>query len=224
LGLNNRHRLLAANIGLASRCRILVLDYRLAPEYPFPAALEDCIAAYKWLLEEGIAPHKIIFAGDSSGANLALASLMSIRDAGESLPAACVCMSPVTDLAGTGRTFYSNRDALITPGFILSMARHYAGDQDVRMPLISPHYGDMTNLSPLLIQVGEDEILLGDAERLADNARKAGVEVQLDVWESMWHVWHINLPHLPEANKAVAEIGSFIRAHIEESATGTEKN
>jgi acetyl esterase/lipase len=213
MGLDKRHRLLAANIGLASGCRILAVDYRLAPEYPFPAALDDCLAAYRRLLEEGFPPHKIIFAGDSSGANLALASLMSIRDAGDPLPAACVCISPVTDLAGTGRTFYSNSDALLNPGFILSMARHYAGDRDVRMPLISPHYGDFTNLPPLLVQAGEDEILLGDAERLADNARKAGVEVQFDVWESMWHVWHINIPYLPEANKAVAEIGKFIISH-----------
>jgi acetyl esterase/lipase len=220
LGLNNRHRLLAANIGLASRSRVLAVDYRLAPEDPFPAALDDCLASYRWLLEEGYDSHKIIFAGDSSGGNLALASLISIRDAGESLPAASVCISPVTDLAGTGRTFYSNRDPLLTPEFILSMASHYAGDQDVRLPLISPYYGDLANLPPLLVHAGEEEILLSDAERLADNARKAGMEVRLDVWERMWHVWHINIPYLPEANQAVAEIGIFIRSHLKGPAEG----
>lgn len=223
LGLNNRHLLMAAHIALASRSRLLAVDYRLAPEHPFPAALDDSLAVYRWLLNEGIPPHKIVFAGDSSGANLALAALISLRDAGEPLPAAAVCISPVTDLAGTGTTFKSNNDPLLTPEFILSMANHYAGGQDVQTPLISPHYGDLAGLPPLLIQAGKDEILLSDAERLADNASKAGVEVQLDVWEKMWHVWHVNVPHLPEADQAVAEIGRFIFLQIRKAGSTNEK-
>src|SRR5574341_2130342 len=177
MGWSNLHRRMVAHICQAAASRALAVDYRLAPEHPFPAALEDCLTVYHWLLKNGTSPQNIVIAGDSAGGNLTLAALMSLCDAGDPLPAAAVCISPMTDLAGTGESFNTNKDPLLTARFALSMARHYAGNQDPRLPLISPHYGNLTGLPPLLIQVGEDEILLSDAVRLADNARTVGVEV-----------------------------------------------
>jgi len=214
LGWYNIHRVLAAHIGQASYSRVLAVDYRLAPEHPFPAALEDSLVAYRWLLKDGIESDKIVIAGDSAGGNLALATLMSLCDAGEPLPAATVCISPMTDLTGTGKTLFTKKDALLTANFAISMSRHYIGNHDAHLPLISPHYGDMTGLPPLLIHAGEDEILLSDAKRLANNARYAGIDVTLVVWPKMWHVWHMYVPYLPEAKQAVDEIGDFIRKHI----------
>lgn len=211
LGWNNSQRWMVAHICQAAASRALAVDYRLAPEDPFPAALEDCLAAYRWLLKSGTSPRQIVIAGDSAGGNLALATLMALRDAGDPLPAAAVCISPMTDLAGTGESFSTNKDPLLTARFALSMARYYAGNQDPRLPLISPHYGNLGGLPPLLIHVGEDEILLSDAARLTDNARAAGVDVSLVIWPKMWHVWHAFVPYLPEAQQAVNAMGDFIR-------------
>ena len=219
LGWYQNHRSLVARIGQASHCRVLAVDYRLAPENPYPAALEDSITAYRWLLKDGIAPDQTVIAGDSVGANLAIATLMALRDAGDPLPAAAVCISPMTDLACTGETFHTNKDVLLTAKFALLMSRHYVGNEDPRSPLISPHYGNMMGLPPLLVHAGEDEILLSDAERLADNARNAGVNVRLAVWPRMWHVWHIWGPHLPEAKQAVDAIGDYVREHVGNALT-----
>jgi acetyl esterase/lipase len=188
------------------------VDYRLAPEHPFPAALEDCLAAYRWLLGTGISPLDIVIAGDSAGGNLTLTTLLSLRDAGDPLPAAAVCIAPMTDLEGTGESFRTKDDPALTAEFALKVARHYAGDHDLRLPLLSPYHGDLRGLPPLLIQVGGDEILLSDATRLADDARAAGVEVHLAVWPKMWHVWHVFAPSLPEARRAIDDIGAFIRS------------
>jgi acetyl esterase/lipase len=214
LGWKDSHRSLVAHICQSASSQALAVDYRLAPEYPFPAALEDCLAAYKWLLSDGTSPKQIVIAGDSAGANLALATMMSLRDTGDPLPAAAVCISPMTDLAGTGDTFYSKKDALLTSRFALTLAHYYIGNQDPHNPLISPHYGCLDGLPPLLIHVGEDEILLSDSIRLADKARSAGVDVNLKVWPKMWHVWHTFVPYLPEAKQAVNEIGLFIRKYL----------
>ena len=213
-GWYNSHRWLVAHIGQAAKSRALAVDYRLAPEEPFPAALEDCLAVYRWLLKDGTPPEQIVMAGDSAGGNLVLTTLMALRDAGDPLPAAAVCISPMTDLAGTGESFSGNKDALLTAKFALLMARHYYGNQDSRLPLISPHNGNLTGLPPLLIQVGEDEILLSDAKRLADNARTVGVTVRLVVWPKMWHFWHGYVPYLPEARQAVEAIGKFVCEHV----------
>jgi epsilon-lactone hydrolase len=214
LGWYHNHRVLAAHIGLASRSRVVAVDYRLAPEHPFPASLDDCLAVYRRLIKDGIAANQMVIAGDSAGANLALAVLFTLRDANETLPAAAVCISPMTDLAFTGRSAHTRKDALLNAEFARKMSRLYVGNHDARAPLISPHYGDLTGLPPLLIHSGEDEILLSDAERLADNARHAGVDATLTVWPKMWHVWHILAPHLPEAMQAVDEIGGFVQRHI----------
>ncbi len=211
---NNIERRMAAHICQAAASRALAVDYRLAPEHPFPAALEDCLTVYHWLLKNGTSPENIVIAGASAGGNLTLAMLLSLRDAGDPLPAAAVCISPVTDLAGTGESFLAKQDPALTAEFVLTMNRHYAGNQDLRSPLLSPHYGNLRGLPPLLIQVGEDEILLSDATRLADNARAAGVDVSLVIWPKMWHVWHLFAPSLPEAQLAINAIGTFIRERI----------
>ena len=163
LGWYHTHRVLAAYIGRASRSRVAAVDYRLAPEHPFPAALDDCLAVYRCLINDGINPERIVIAGDSVGANLTLAVMLTLRAADEPLPAAAVCISPMTDLAFTGEHFYTRKDALLTAEFVRSMAIHYVGGQDVYNPLISPLYGDLKGLPPLLVHAGKDEILLGDA-------------------------------------------------------------
>ena len=211
LGWNNNYRVLAAYIAQAASSRLVAVDYHLAPEYIFPTQLDDCLKAYRRLIKDGSKPHHIVLAGDSAGANLVLAMLMALCDAGETLPSAAVCMSPMTDLACTGQTFNTGKDALLKAEFALSMSRKYIGHQNVYYSLISPHYGDFTGLPPILIQAGKDEILLSDAERLAENARLAGVDVTLTVWPKMWHLWHIFIPYLPEARQAVDEIGCFIQ-------------
>ncbi len=199
LGWTNLHRRMVIHLCQAAACRALAVDYRLAPEHPFPAALEDCLTIYHWLLKNGTTPQNIVIAGDSAGANLTLTTLMSLRDVGDPLPAAAVVLSPMTDLAGTGESFRIKQDPALTVTFALTMARHYAGNRDLRLPSLSPHYGDLRGLPPLLIQVGEDEILLSDATRLADHARAAGVDANLVIWPGMWHGWHLFVPSLPEA-------------------------
>jgi acetyl esterase/lipase len=215
LGWTNLHRRMVTYLCRAGMSRALAVDYRLAPEYPFPAALEDCLTVYRWLLTRAISPQNIVMVGDSAGANLTLSTLMSLRDAGDELPAAAVCISPMTDLVGTGDSFQIKQDPALTASFALTMARHYAGDQDLHLSLLSPHYGNLDGLPPLLIQVGEDEILLSDATRLADHARRSGVDARLVIWPHMWHVWHLFAPSLPEARQAIQAIGVFIREHVE---------
>ena len=214
MGWSNLHRRMVAYICQAAASRALAVDYRLAPEHPFPAALEDCLAAYRWLLKNGTAPQNLVIAGDSAGGNLTLATLLALRDASDPLPAAAVCISPMTDLAGTGESFRTKHDPTLVVKFALTMARHYAGGHDLHLPLLSPHYGNLRGLPPLLIHVGEDEILVSDATRLADNARAAGVDVSLVIWPKMWHVWHLFAPHLPEARQAIHAIGAFVRGRV----------
>jgi len=202
----------------AAACRALAVDYRLAPEAPFPAALEDCLTAYRWLLKTGTPADQIVIAGDSAGGNLTLTTMMALRDAGDPMPAGSVCISPMTDLACTGESFNTRKDALLTPKQARDFARYYAGEQDPRLPLISPCYGDLSGLPPLLIHAGGDETLLSDAQRLADRARAAGVDVRLDIWPHLWHVWHVYTPFMPEARQAVEAIGAFVRTRVK-SAT-----
>jgi epsilon-lactone hydrolase len=215
LGWSNTERRMLAYICQAARCRALVVDYRLAPENRFPAALTDCFSAYCWLLGTGVSPQKIVIAGDSAGGNLALSTLLALRDAGEPLPGAAICISAVTDLECTGESFNTNKDPSLTTGFVKTMIQHYIGEQNPRLPLISPHHGNLGGFPPMLIQVGGDEILLSDSVRLAENARIAGVDVQLAIWPKMWHVWHTLVPVLPEAKQAIREIGTFIQLHLD---------
>jgi acetyl esterase/lipase len=214
LGLHNLERRMLARMCQGAGVRALAVHYRLAPEQPFPAALEDCLAVYRWLSRSGISPLDIAVVGTSAGGNLVLATLMSLRDAGDPLPGAAVCISPMTDLAGTGESFHNDQDPALRAEFALSMARYYAGTRDRRLPLCSPYCADLRGLPPLLIHVGGDEILLSDAMRLRDAARSAGVDVTLVVWPRMWHGWHMFAPYLPEARQAVNDIGAFVRKHL----------
>jgi acetyl esterase/lipase len=207
------HRFLAANIANAAKARALIIDYRLAPEAPFPAAVEDAQAAYLWLLANDVAPGNIVVAGDSAGGGLALAMLVALRDSGEPLPAAVVCLSPWVDLAGTGE-YCARRvkaDLIVDPTMGLKSAEMYLRDADPRAPLASPVYANLGGLPAMLVQVAADELLLSDSVRLAERARADGVKVTLEIWEGMQHVWQLVASFLPEGQQAVDRIGEFIR-------------
>jgi len=209
------HRDLISRLGRAAGMRSLAVDYRLAPEHPFPAALDDATTAYRWLLSEGFDPARIVLAGDSSGGGLALATLVKLRDDGVPLPARAVLLSPWTDLALTGDSVTRNasRDPINRARYLEISPPLYAGSEDVKNPLISPLYADPAGLPPLLIQVGSDETLLDDSTRFAERARAAGVDVTLEIWPGMFHVFQMSARFLPEARRAIEVAGAFMRAH-----------
>src|ERR671930_750563 len=208
------HRDLAGRLSRAAAARVLVIDYRLAPEHPFPAAVEDATAAYRWLVSRGTDPAHIAIAGDSAGGGLTLATLIALRDGGDPLPAAAACLSPWVDLEGGGASMTSKAavDPFVRREMIQFMAQQYLGGRDLRTPLAAPLYADLQGLPPLLIQVGTAEVLLDDATRIAERARAAGVEVSLEVWDDMIHVWQLFAPILAEGQQAIKRIGAFIRA------------
>ena len=211
------HRDLIAQIALVSGCRVLAINYRLAPEHRFPAALDDAQAAYGWMLGRGFQPGNIAFAGDSAGGNLALATMVSLRERGLPLPSAALLMSPWTDLAATGASYVSRAEAdpIHQRPMILALAKNYLGEQDDSCdPLVSPLYADLTGLPPLLIQVGDRETVLDDSIMFADKARTAGVQVDLHVWDGMFHVFQMFGTELPEAHQAITEIASFLDRHL----------
>ncbi|HEX4210552.1 MAG TPA: alpha/beta hydrolase, partial [Candidatus Binataceae bacterium] len=196
--------------------RVLGIDYRLAPEHPFPAAVEDAVAAYRWLLAQGLQPSRIAVAGDSAGGGLTIATLVAIRDAKLAVPAAGVCLSPWVDMEGIGESMTSKAsvDPVVQKQGLLGMAQAYLGGKDPRTPLAAPLYADLKGLPPLLIQVGEAETLLDDSKRLADRAKAAGVKVTLEPWKEMIHVWHLFAPFLPEGQEAIDGIGKYLRTTI----------
>lgn len=210
MGSRNTHRGLAGRLARAARARVLLPDYRLAPEHPFPAAVEDATACWRWLVSEGYSPKRMVIAGDSSGGGLTLATLLALKAASDPLPACAVGLSPWTDLEGKGATAEPGAvdDPMLTPEGVRSSGQQYAGDH-LRHPLASPLYGDLHNLPPLLIQVGTREILLSDSTRFAEKAQTAGVKVTLEIEEGLIHVWHM-FSDVPEAQSAIARIGAFI--------------
>jgi phosphinothricin tripeptide acetyl hydrolase len=216
IGSPRSHRHLAAAIARSAGLPALLLDYRLAPEHPFPAALEDAVAAFEWLLARGIAPERIVLAGDSAGGGLTVATLLALRD--RQLPGAGggVCISPWVDLTCSGATYTTKKDAdpIVTSESITMMARAYIGGGDPRRPLVSPLFADLRGLPPLLVQVGSEEVLLDDARGLGERARAAGVDVTIREWPTMIHVWHWFLPMLTEAERAIDDIGAFVRARL----------
>jgi monoterpene epsilon-lactone hydrolase len=214
-------RNLAAGIADACAARVLSLDYRLAPEHPFPAALEDALGAYRWLLSQGFAPQALALAGDSAGGGLCVALLVALRDAGDPLPTAAALISPDVDLTRTGESLRTRAraDPMLEPEQIRIYTRAYAAGQDLRHPLLSPVYADLRGLPPLLIHVGQDEILLSDSERLAQRAAAAGVDATLEVWPHMWHDWHSFAAWMPEARRALDRLGQFVRDHLERAAS-----
>jgi acetyl esterase/lipase len=210
------YRSLAARLSLATGARVLVVDYRLAPEHPFPAAIEDAVRAYQWLLGLGFEPGRIAIAGDSAGGGLAAATLLSIRDAGLAGPAAAVLMSPMLDLEATGEsmTTKAGEDPMVQRTNVLLSAKRYLDGADPRSPLASPLYGDLARLPPVLIQVGTAECLLDDSRRFAARARQAGVRVSIEEWEHMIHVWQLFAPMLDEGRQAIDRIGEFVRERL----------
>jgi epsilon-lactone hydrolase len=210
------HRDLMTRLVVATSIRVLGLNYRLAPVHPFPAALEDAAAAYRCLLQLGLEPRRIAIAGDSAGAGLALATTIAVRDEGLPLPGAIVCLSPWVDLALTGESMETKarEDPIVSREMLSGWGKFYLGDRDPRTPLASPLYADLSQLPPMLIQVGSSEVLLDDATRLAERASAVGVDTVLEVWHEMIHVWQIFAPILPEARQAIERIGKFIRKHL----------
>jgi monoterpene epsilon-lactone hydrolase len=191
---------------------VWMLEYRLAPEHPFPAALEDAVAGYQWLADNMSKPGRLFVMGDSAGGGLALSMLLKLRDDGAQLPAAAVALSPWTDLALTGPSLQSDAaaDPMINADDLPEFAHLYLGGADPRSPYASPLYGDTAGLPPVLIQVGSDEILRDDAVRMAERLRKHNPLGRLEVWPRMPHGWQLFVPVLPEAHRAIAHIGEFI--------------
>lgn len=213
IGCIRTYRRMCAELASSANCRVLAVEYRLGPEHRFPAAVEDAAAAYRWLLDQGYDPGKIIVGGDSAGGGLTLATLIYTRDQGYPLPAAGIALSPWTDLACTGDSVRCNsrQDPLLAGQDLQVWAGRYLGSADPRTPLASPIYADLQGLPPLLIQVGSREVLLDDARRLADSAMRAGVQVELEEWEGMWHVWQLFSLIVPESGSAIDKLGRFCR-------------
>ncbi|HUN39474.1 MAG TPA: alpha/beta hydrolase [Acetobacteraceae bacterium] len=213
IGSLDSHRHAVAEIGRASAARTLAIDYRMAPEHPFPAAVQDALAAYRFLLESGIKPGRICIAGDSAGGGLVVAAMLAIRGANLPQPGCGWCISPWVDLACSGGSMQDNaaRDPTVQKAGVLEFAGIYLAGADPRSPLASPIHGDLHGLPPLLIQVGSVETLLDDALMLARTAALADVHVELQVWPEMIHVWHLFFPMLAAGRRAIAVGGGFVR-------------
>jgi epsilon-lactone hydrolase len=210
------HRSVTSRLATWSNASLFALDYRLAPEHPFPAALEDALAAYRALIAAGAPPSRIMVAGDSAGGGLALALLLAVRDAADPPPVAAVLFSPWTDLAATGKSIIDNNaaDAMFFGSWVGLEARHYLGNTPATNPLASPVYADLTGLPPLLIQVSDSEVLLDDSRRVFENAKRSGVEATLQIWSGLPHGWQIFAPILPEGRAALRAAGAFIHARL----------
>jgi epsilon-lactone hydrolase len=200
----------------AARARVVAIDYRLAPEHPFPAALDDAACAYAWLLATGADPARLAVIGDSAGGGLAFALLLRLADEGSPAPAAIVALSPWTDLALTGASLRRNAraDPMLNPEGVAAYARSYLAGADPRTPYASPLYGDFHSPPPTLIHVGSDEVLRDDAVRMASKLRAVGGDVALEIWWRMPHAWHVFAPILPEARRAIARIGMFLQERM----------
>jgi len=207
------HRDMASRISAACGVRTLVVDYRLAPEHKYPAALEDARRSLRWLIGQGVSPEEIVIAGDSAGGGLALTTLLDLRDAGAKLPKAAFLLSPWLDLEGVGESHRSRAqlDPFISEAFVRACAEAYLGG----VAAVSALERDLTGLPDLLVQVGDHELLLSDSVQLAERARAAGVEVELEIWDEMWHVFQGFAVILPEAKRALAAIGRFVREKLE---------
>ncbi|MEQ9109615.1 MAG: alpha/beta hydrolase [Rhodospirillaceae bacterium] len=210
------HQRLAADLSLACGARVLMADYRLAPEHPFPEGLNDCVTVYRWLLKEGFKPGRIVIAGDSAGGGLAISTALRLKDRGIDQPAALVTLSPWVNLSCDGETYESKAkdDPIATQESLLRAAKDYLDGQDPRDTMISPIYADLRGLPPLLIQVGSREVLLDDSRKLAVRARADDVTVTLEEWPGMFHVWHMMADWVTDGRRAIGGIGTFVRRHM----------
>ena len=210
-------RVVAAAFSRVAQARVLVLDYRLAPEHPFPAASQDCLAAYQWLLNSGVKPEHLVVVGDSRGGGLVLAMLVSLRQAALPQPAGAVLISPWLDLTLSGASYRTNAqtDFMESRDLLLEMRQSYLGAQDPRSPLTSPLFADVSGLPPLLVYAGSDELLVDDAIQLAERLRQVGGPVELQIGEGFWHTWPITatLRPFPEGTLALEHIGAFVHSH-----------
>lgn len=216
VGSLDTHRELGARLGRDAGMRVLAIDYRLAPEHPHPAAVDDAVAAYRWLLAEDVAPERIAIAGDSAGGGLTIATLIALRDRGLPLPRCSVCFSPWVDLEGTGASMDEiTDDPMLSRASILHFASFYlTGGIDPRTPLAAPLHADLAGLPPLLIQASRHEVLRDDAVRIAEKARAAGVDCTLELTDEVPHVWQIFASILPEGREALARAGAFLRRRL----------
>ena len=210
------HRSFVSHMAREGGVRALVPEYRLAPEHPYPAAVEDSVNLYRALLEQGYEPANIAVAGDSAGGGLTVAMSLSLRDSGDPLPGAVGLLSPLLDLSWQGESIITrkDRDPWFTPAHLLHVSKNYCDDTEITHPLVSPVFADASGLPPTLIQVGNDELLLSDSERFAANMRASGGEVEIDVWPGMWHVWQMFIGLMPESRQAVEKLGEFIRHSV----------
>lgn len=210
------YRTLCIPMAQSLHINMILPQYRLAPEHPFPAALDDALHTYRWLLQQGYRSDEIIVSGDSAGGGLSLAMVLALRDAMDLLPAAVICMSPWTDLSMKGQSYTTK--AKVDPSLLVDVlqewAVYYAQESDLANPLISPIYADFHGLPPLLIQVGTEEVLLDDSVALAEKAKADGADVTLKIWDQMWHVWPVLGDLIPESRKAFAEMNEFLQDHI----------
>ena len=222
LGSTRTHLQLAGRLARAARAQVLMVDYRLAPKHPYPAALDDAMSAYQYLLDRRVSPEQIIIAGDSAGGGLAVSTALRIRDQGLPQPAGVLAISPWLDLscetaAGVPQPAL---DPLITARRIRYFAQHYIAGEDCRNPGISPYFAQLDGLPPMLIQVGEKELLLEECRSFTTRALAVGVDVELDVWPDMFHVWHLLAAILPEGRKAIRKAGRFAR-HVAPVVSGS---
>ncbi len=220
LGSAHGYRSFGSFLSAACGCRVLMVDYRLAPEHPFPSATEDALAVYRWTLEQGLAPSNIVVCGDSAGGGLALAALQAIRDAGLPRPACGVAVSPLADFAHSGESRRINEgiDPLVTTDFIGALGAAFCGDMDPKHPGLSPLYGDWSGLPPLLVLAGEIEMLRDDGKLCVEAAKRAGVDATYLEGEGMAHIWTLYADRLPEAREALTTIGDFVRKHVGRAA------
>lgn len=221
MGSPDSHANLTARLAVTADAKVVSFDYRLAPENPFPAAVEDGVAAYRALLDESIDPAKLAVGGDSAGGGLTFATLIKARREGMPMPAAAIGLSPWTDLTGNSATYKSRADAdpMIEPGAIVETARDYLGTADASDPLASPLFADLAGLPPTLIQVGDAEVLLDDSREFEKRARTAGVDCNLEVWDRMIHVWQAFFPMLPEGEEAIGRIAAYLKLRWRQEAT-----
>jgi acetyl esterase/lipase len=218
IGSARAHATFTAHLARATGCRALSVDYRLAPEHPFPAQLEDSLTVYHWLLDRGFSPAHIAVAGDSAGGALTLSTILKVRDTGVTLPACGVALSPWSDMAGTAESFSRNAEVdpgAFTPNVFKRFAEAFLQGHEPSDPYASPLYADFTGMPPLYIQAGADEMLLDDSTRVAGKAKEAGVDITIDIFPEMYHVFQLAAGTMPEADDAVTKIAGWLRHHLQ---------